>query len=320
MNNHLISIVVPVYNTGQYLIKCVSSILEQSYQNFELLLIDDGSDAETFNLCDSLALLDARIKVVHQPNGGLSAARNKGIDLAKGEYIAFVDSDDYLSQTIYDELLSISEPNVLSTSHFTRVDEVGTIYKRNDPYLNTEVISSAHFVESLLLHLGDVSVCTKLFPRDVIGSTRFVIGKTNEDLLFILDILKKVQHVKFTGKVGYYYLIRTGSLSSGYGRAVIDMLGNSLIVKNEVSKFWPCLQEQAWRFVLYQHMAYLLLVPINEITGNQIYSNALSLLRSELVPNTLLNKYFSLKQKVIIVYICMFPKLTARFYQKKNKK
>lgn len=318
MDNKLISVIVPVFNTGKYLINCVNSIIRQTYSNLEILLIDDGSETQTYDLCDELAQSDSRIRVIHQRNGGLSSARNTGISASSGDYITFVDSDDYLSYTLYEELLSLSTPNSLVTSHFVRVDEDGNVYKRNDPFLTHAISSVENFVENLLLHKADVSVCTKLFPREIIGDTRFICGKANEDLLFLIEILKKVQSVYFTGRVGYFYLKRSGSLSSGYGKAVIDMIDNSLFIQHEVYNHWPNLQEQAIRFVVYQHMAYVLLVPISEISCNSTYKGALFLLRRYFMPKVILNKYLTFKQKLIIGAICFLPKITAVIYQKKN--
>lgn len=320
MSSKLISVVIPVYNTGKFLIKCVISILNQSYQHLEIILVDDGSELETCRLCDELALLDQRIRVVHQTNGGLSVARNTGIDLSTGDYITFVDSDDYISPTMYEDLLVLAENGTLPTSHYVRVDELENIYERNDPYMSTKSLTVEAFVESLLLHKGDVSVCTKLFSRDQIGHTRFITGKTNEDLLFMIELLKNIKEIRFTNKIGYYYLKRSGSLSSGYGKAVIDMLENSNIVKSEVLKYWPNLKKQAWRFVLYQHMAYMLITPISEIKGNAIYNKALALLRSEVISKGLLNCYLNIKQKIIISCVCCLPKTTAKMFQIRRKK
>lgn len=106
-NEPLISIVVPVYNVESYLVNCVSSIIEQTYKNLEIILVDDGSTDKSKKICDDLAKKDKRIKVIHKDNGGLSSARNAGIDVAKGEYIGFVDSDDKINKNMYRILLKI---------------------------------------------------------------------------------------------------------------------------------------------------------------------------------------------------------------------
>ena len=118
MINPTISVIVPVYNTEKYLQKCVNSILEQTYSNLEIILVDDGSDKEARELCDELAISDSRIIVVHQENSGLSAARNKGIDISTGQFVTFVDSDDYISPSMYEELLRCYVKDSISVSLF----------------------------------------------------------------------------------------------------------------------------------------------------------------------------------------------------------
>ena len=313
-----ISVIVPVYNTEKYLRKCVNSILEQTYSNLEIVLVDDGSTKEARDLCDELATKDARIIVIHQKNSGQSVARNKGIDVSTGQFITFVDSDDYISSTMYEELINCYEENAISVSHFVRVDQFDNVYYRNDPYMTQGVISVEEYIESLVLHTGDVSVCTKLFSRELIGDTRFECGRTNEDLLFMMQIVKHVNAIRFTGNVGYYYYVRPGSTSSGYGKAVIDMVENSILVKREVLDHYPQLTQQVWRFVLYQHMAYLLLVPMSHIDGNSVYKNALSLMRRCYMKHGLFNSYLNFKQKVIMLGVVATPKILAYVFQRKR--
>lgn len=108
-----ISIIVPVYKVESYLSRCIDSILAQTYQNFELMLVDDGSLDRCGEICDNYAKKDDRIKVIHQPNRGVSAARNAGLDLATGDYIGFVDSDDYISINMYSDMIKLLEVNGL---------------------------------------------------------------------------------------------------------------------------------------------------------------------------------------------------------------
>ena len=108
-HNPLISVIVPVYNVAEYLSRCVDSILAQSYENLQIILVDDGSTDDSGKICEEYAKKDARIQVIHQNNGGLSSARNAGLDLASGEYIGFVDSDDWIEPEMYAEMLARME-------------------------------------------------------------------------------------------------------------------------------------------------------------------------------------------------------------------
>ena len=125
MYKPLISIIVPIYKVEKYLKKCIQSIMNQTYLNFELILVDDGSPDDCPMICDNYAKLDNRIVVLHKQNGGLSDARNAGLDVARGEYIGFVDSDDFIANNMYEKLLSglLAEDADMAVCNFSYVDE-----------------------------------------------------------------------------------------------------------------------------------------------------------------------------------------------------
>lgn len=312
--NSKISIIVPVYNTEEYLKRCVDSILAQSYTNIEIILVDDGSKDNSPAICDDYAIKDKRIVVVHKQNGGLSSARNAGLDVATGDYIGFVDSDDFISPDMYKNLMDhIDESgNVLSNVMYVRSYDDGKTAPSKVPHTTDKEISSIQFARELMLHTGDVSVCTKLFPKEIFNNIRFCEGKLNEDLLFILDILSKIEKINFIGEIGYYYFSRSGSISSGYGKAVEDMVGNSIVAMETVVKNFPQLKTEAIRFALYQHMAYLLLLPYDLVSKeNTIYVNAIKFVRTHFAGN-LFNRYLTLKNKIILFAFSTVPKLTKR--------
>lgn len=317
-----ISIIVPIYNTEKYLNRCVDSILAQSYKNLEIILVDDGSNDNSPAICDSYAKRDTRIKVVHKKNGGLSSARNAGLDMATGDYIGFVDSDDFISSDMYEILMDNMDEsgNVLSNVMYVRSYDDGEIAPSKVPHTTDKEISSVQFARELMLHTGDVSVCTKLFPKELFSNVRFCEGKLNEDLLFILEILTKIEKINFIGKIGYYYFSRSGSISSGYGKAVEDMVGNSVVAMETVVESFPQLKAEAVRFALYQHMAYLLLLPYDLVCKeNTTYINAIKFVRKHFAKN-IFNRYLSLKNKIILFAFSIVPKLTKKFVSIIKKK
>lgn len=317
---NIISVIIPVYNTEAYLEKCVYSICNQSYKDLEIILVDDGSKQRARDLCDSLASQDSRIKVIHKENGGLSSSRNAGIEAATGEYISFIDSDDYIALDFYETLQkATSGPDAIACSHIVRVDENGVITHRADPHLQGGVISMEEYVRELLLHVGDVSTCSKLFPRTLIGSTRFDETKLNEDLLFVIEIAAKATTMIFTGEIGYYYLVRSGSISAKYGKAIEDMAVNAINVRQIARKSYPQLSEEADRFALFQNMAYLLLVPSHlRNSRNSQYCNAKSYVRTHFLKEGLFNKYLSVRDKVILFSQLFVPGIIASMYQRKH--
>ena len=227
---HLISVIIPVYNMEKYLKRCVDSIIAQDYENLQIILVNDGSKDNSIKIIRDYEKKDNRIVVVDKENGGLSSARNAGLEVATGEYVGFVDSDDYVELDMVSSLynaIAKSQKGLANTS-FVRAFENGQNYESNVPHKNQESITATQYLGELLMHVGDVSVCTKLFPREVLQDIRFEEGTLNEDLLFMLQVIPKIEKINYVGKVGYYYFVREGSISSKYGKAVIDMQKNSL--------------------------------------------------------------------------------------------
>lgn len=315
-----ISVIVPVYNMEKYLCRCVDSILAQTYPDIQIILVDDGSVDRSAAICDAYAEKDHRVTVVHKENGGLSSARNAGIDAAQGEYIGFVDSDDYISPEMYEKLVEhMGTGREIANVMYVRADENGVTSPSRVPHTQDEIIPASDFVKEVMLHLGDISVCTKLFHRSIFQDLRFLEGKLNEDLLFVLDAMARIERVCFVGHVGYYYFTRSGSISSGYGKAVIDMVGNSLMARDLVKTVFPVLKTEAERFALYQHMAYLLLVPREYANkSNVVYVDALQFIRRHTWAN-LGNPYLSIKNKLTLCGLTVMPKVLAGYYQKKRR-
>ena len=316
-----ISVIVPVYNIEKYLVRCIESIRLQTYKNIEIILVDDGSTDNSGKICDEYKQKDERIVVVHKQNGGLSSARNAGLEKAQGDYIGFVDSDDYISEKMYELLINeiVDCENAIANIMYVRAFDNGEIKSSRVPHTENETITAEKYLEELLLHVGDVSVCTKLFPKSLIQNIRFPEGVDNEDLLFAINLIQVIKEVRFVGEVGYYYYVRQNSLSSKYSKAFIDMTKNSLYMLEFVKNNFPKYKKQAIRFALYQNMAYLLSVPKQEATkNNQTYRKAKRFIRRNFV-RVLFNKYLKIKQKIILYGLMVFPKLLASMAQKKDR-
>jgi hypothetical protein len=167
-------------------------------------------------------------------------------------------------------------------------------------------------LKELLLHIGDVSVCTKLFDRKIIGELRFDESKLNEDLLFMISLLPRFNEIQFVGEVGYYYFERKNSISSSYGKAVEDMVINSLLVKEYVDYNYPEMNMEAKRFALFQHMGYLMLIPPNKaVKGNTLYENAVKYVRKNTIKN-LRNPYLTCKNKLILLGLSCSPHFMSK--------
>lgn len=314
----LISVIVPVYNSESYIHKCVDSIINQTYKKMEIILVDDGSTDESPQICDEYAKKDDRIKVIHKNNGGQSSARNLGLDVCHGEYIGFVDSDDWVSPYMYENLLSlIKNDEMISVIGMQEVTETGTVIRTR--ITENIVLDAKDLLSDILLHRAGTSICTKLFPKSVIGNIRFAEDRLNEDLLFLISVIDNVNSVSYHSSIGYFYLNRRGSTSRIFGKAVHDMIDNSKRVRKHVDEKYPILSKEAEHFEIYQHMSFLLCCPYNyDRKSDPLYREVLSYVRKHVFAG-IGNQYFTFKDKLKLISVSLCPRLISLLLEKKNK-
>lgn len=191
--NPLVSIIVPVYGVEAYLDQCINSIVEQTYQNIELILIDDGSSDRCPEICDAWATRDCRIQVLHKENGGQSSARNIGLDTAKGEWIFFVDSDDWIEPECISVLVEISLVNNADISVIYPQNHKGNMVipkpfflkDKGDVYCLSAEDAVTYFMEQAVAVMG------KLYRADILQDIRFPVGRKAEEYIVQLAALKK---------------------------------------------------------------------------------------------------------------------------------
>lgn len=201
MNRALVSIIVPVYNVSAYLDKCVQSLVNQTYKNLEILLIDDGSTDTSGLICDSFAEQDSRVNVFHTKNQGQGTARNLGIKESRGDYIAFVDSDDYLGDTHFEKALKQIKKNDILCTGYTKITTNGYI---------TECRSLPSYQQSKYILF---SVCCKLFKQQFILNNNLKFQNTNlgEDIIFSLRALSLTNQVAISDLNDYFYITNINS-------------------------------------------------------------------------------------------------------------
>lgn len=208
----MVSVIVPVYKVEPYLRMCIESVLTQTYSDFELILVDDGSPDRCGDICDEYAQKDGRVIVIHQSNSGLSAARNAGLECARGEWVTFIDSDDAVNDTYLADLLtsatSSSPISIACTRETDGVRELSVLGKE----LPDEVAPEEVYEKCNLLA---VWAWGKLYRRDLIGSIRFPVGKIQEDEFFTYQVLFKVKKVAIAHAAVYNYLHRKDSIVGG---------------------------------------------------------------------------------------------------------
>lgn len=215
----MISIIVPIYNVEKYIRKCIDSILNQSYINFELLLIDDGSTDSSFNICKEYESTDKRVKVYHKKNGGVSSARNMGLEKAKGEWITFIDSDDYLLNNQFLEDLEKATHNLhidyCLTSGCTKFGQEKIVFDKAGVQLPTDVILE-HIIGLNQIYL---SPWGRLFKTSIINNNkiRFLEGlHYAEDCYFNIEYLTHVKYTSVIDNKGYYYRENSSSITHNY--------------------------------------------------------------------------------------------------------
>lgn len=290
-NFPLISIIVPVYNIIPYLPRCVESLQKQTYRNLEILLIDDGSTDDTPALCDRLAEGDIRIRVFHKENGGPSSARNFGLEQAKGTYVGFVDSDDYVDADMYERLYRAIAETGMPIAQVGRdeIDKDGNILPNIcQPVSKQQIIPAQDFMKELLMHRGDCSFCTKLLRKDLFRTEKFPVGALNEDFHLLVKMLTCTT---FPGIVcipgqAYHVFYRPDSNTrdkNRFSRVFADNIDNADMVLNLVQSTWPEkkeLAEIAFRFGIFQRLDYMLHIPIAQMTtDNTFYRKTVKNLR-----------------------------------------
>lgn len=328
MNNQpLVSIIIPIYNIMDCLEKCVDSCINQTYKNIEILMVDDGSTDGTAELCDRLKEKDERIRVFHKENGGSSSARNLGIEQAKGEYLGFVDSDDFISPIMYESLIrAIREQNV-SIAQVSRdeLDDKGQ--KLPDvctPPEKAFFCTSDEFMKELLMHRGDCSFCTKLIKRELFENKRFPMGKLNEDFFLLLQILKEVDGIYILPQQHYHVFYRIGSNTrkkdkNEFSRVFMDIVDNADVAQEIVNKYYPHLNEIAIRFGLFQRLDYMLHIPVAQMNAdNQFYVQVRKYLRNG-IKDSISNPYLTKKNKLYLVLLTIAPKMVRVIHQKVKK-
>ncbi len=205
-----ISVIVPVYKVEKYLRRCVDSILSQSFTDFELLLTDDGSPDNCPAICDNYAAKDSRVRVIHKENGGLSSARNAALNICEGKYICFVDSDDYITpdalETLYAALTETDSD--IAVGNMLSVDESGNTADFYTPARERTVLEG----DEILSTMNQPCAPNRLYKAEIFDNLRYPVGRLYEDVFIWHKILAQTKRMVLTGRVDYYYLIRSDSI------------------------------------------------------------------------------------------------------------
>lgn len=351
----MISVIVPVYNTKEYLERCVNSLLNQTYQDMEIILVDDGSTDGSGEICDRFAERDRRIRVLHKENGGSSSARNLGIENAEGDYIGFVDSDDYVDANMYEKLYAAVYEHHVKAAQIGRdeIDPAGNILPDICiPPERSQCIAPEKFMEELLMHRGDCSFCTKLISREMFlgeesghmvgkgsmgrdgcgakaagakesgrAEIRFPLGVLNEDFHLLIQMLDRIGPIMSLPGHAYHVFYRLGSNSrkesrENFSRVFADCVDNADLAAEIVRRKYPRLEAAAFRFGIFQRLEYMLHIPISQMNGeNEMYREIVRYLRRNWM-KSMRNPLLTGKNKVYHTLFALAPREVRRIHRR----
>ena len=244
-----VSIIIPVYNVEKYLPRCIQSVLKQTYHNLEIILVDDGAKDCSGKLCDEYAKKDERIIVVHKENGGLSSARNAGIEVSTGDLFFFLDSDDYISYNCIEKMvlllsetdsdIAITQMKYIKESDNSEIEEIG----KESKYILT---SEQAIEESLYQKLYTCCAPAKLYKREVMGEIRFPLNRLSEDLATCHLFLSNAKKVVYSSYYGYYYRQHESSIMHVFIPRRMDALEWAIEIESFCKKNYPNILNAAY--------------------------------------------------------------------------
>lgn len=326
-DNKRISVIIPAYNIEDLLEKCVTSVASQDYPKelLQIIVVDDGSTDGTPHIADELARKYSNVQVIHKENGGSSSARNAGIEAATGDYLGFVDSDDYISGVMYSTMMEAALRNNADMVQIAR-DEISESGDKLpdvlEPFDEEKELTPTEHLRTLLMHTGDASFCTKLTKRELFTEDmRFPEGELNEDFYLMIHMLEKVNKLILLPEACYHVFYRTGSNSRKKAQdkdyfppVFTDIVRNSDVALDLVSRNHRELIPVALRFGFVQRLDYLLHIPISKMTSdNTFYKKVVSDLRRSFA-RMLGNKYLSAKQKAYLTLLTLAPKAVRKLH------
>lgn len=325
-----VSIIIPCYGVEKYLNRCMETVTKQTLKNIEIILVDDGSPDNVPRMCDEWAEKDSRVKVIHKENAGLGYARNTGIEVASGEYIAFVDSDDYVDLNMYEKLYGIAREHELDVAYcgfrkefkrgfFTNVHEYDAyteFFGSDVQCLIPDFVASAPYIKSEYRY--DMSVWHSIYRRSIISNNnlKFVSERyfASEDTPFQIDFLSFSNHVAFIPDVLYTYCFNGNSLTKTYPIEKYNKIRNLYFLLREKSRFCDEKGLRAKRLFIGYVRAYLRKWVINEEQSKA--KEAILLIMKDEVWNEIKEiyhpSYLPFHQRILL--LCIYNKNVNMYY------
>ena len=314
-NSKVVSIIVPIYNVGKYLEKCITSILDQTYQNIEVVLINDGSTDDSDDICKKYKEVDNRIKYISKENGGIASTRNVGISAVTGDYICFVDGDDYIEKNMIEVLVSAmieDNADIVTCGHYRDINEEIV----EDSITDENILVDKD--EALFDLLSDIKIRSylwgKIFKKELFEGIYFEDGRVFEDTLIMYQLFEKAEKVKYLKDVLYHYVIRSGSITDE-----TDVTKREAIYEEMVYSYKMRSEHFKYNEILYKASLTRLCYSIFEYIGIEIkYGNTKQIKEEKrylraIFSDVMHNQYIEKKIKVFIL-IYLLPNSILKFY------
>lgn len=319
--NTLITIIVPVYNVEKYIRDCVDSILNQTYTNIEVILSDDGSTDDSGKICDEYEKKDSRIRVIHKENEGLAEARNRGIDAANGEYICFVDSDDYIKNTYIEYLIDLISKQKAQMAICPLIrDYNGKIKSPRTMHLNKCLCAKEAFDLMFLnrMFIG-IYACNKLYKKSMFHNIRFPKGRFFEDSGTIYKLIAKCDKIAYGDVPQYYYRIgREGAITSEAIEKKQKRYMDKLYFLNEMEEYFkshPGVFSNAFYNTYFGDLL-LIFARINREDDPELYCEVRNMLNSH-IRNIGRDANMTINVRIKALLFCMSPQLFSKFFSRR---
>lgn len=309
-----ISIIVPVYNVEKYVRKCIESILNQTFSDFELILVDDGSTDNSGKICDEYKLKDNRVIVIHKENGGLSSARNVGIDNANGKFLGFVDGDDYIEKDMYETLYKDIKEFDADISVCQIYDEYVTSCKsravESGKIKRCVLDNITAFKFSIVRNVIGVSACNKLYKKKLFDNYRYPEGKTTEDAFVTPILIFNSKKISYNPLPKYFYVHRENSITTlPFSQSDLCVIEAYTNIRSFVNKNIPELNDLAQCKYLWAHMVVLDKIMISDnFSDKALYHKILDKINSNFF-YILKNDFFAFKRKIALIALKIHPKI-----------
>ena len=309
MRTPILSIIIPVYNVEKYIHKCIDSVLAQTHKDFELILINDGSSDSCGGICNEYARSDGRIQVIHQKNSGLSAARNAGLEIAKGDYIGFVDSDDWIDKSMYENMIAEAkkfEADIVFCNYYKIEGKMLIVV--NEP-IKPGVCDVSECIKLNLIDKIHNYVWNKIFRRHLFAAEQFTFGKAYEDVALTYKLFGKANKIVHINKPYYYYRQRADSIVNSFNPRYIYDLFLFLREREEYAK--------ANHQEMFEHCSKMTAKAAMTAYNRQHVSEQKELTHAEITDITTYihrnrkdltqNKHINFKHKLLFITLCHYP-------------